>query len=78
MKETPGFRYEVPNPEITELLRNLGAHLGAQLPQGWGFTLFLVEFGENGATFYISNTNRKDMIAAMEQFIAKAKEDFTG
>jgi hypothetical protein len=68
--------YEIKNDAIESTLRKLATGLATDIPDGWGFTLFIVEFGEKGSTFYISNTNRQDMIKAMQEFIDKNKQHF--
>lgn len=51
--------------------KNLGRHLHAQMPEGWGFALILFSFGEGGFSTYISDANRADMIAALKECIEK-------
>lgn len=34
---------------------------------GWGFTVILTSFGDNGLTTYLSSCNRQDMIKAMRE-----------
>lgn len=63
--------FEVKNDEIERLLKDIGASIGAALPDGFGFNLLIFNFGEGGATFYISNAQRADMLKAMKEFIAK-------
>ena len=35
--------YEVENPQIKELLRGVGRAIGEKMPEGWGFSLFMVD-----------------------------------
>lgn len=63
--------FDVRNEEIENTLREMGQTIGDALPEGWGFTLQIYSFGENGSTFYISNADRQDMIAMMKEFIKK-------
>lgn len=63
--------HEVENPPIKALLNDLGGMLGAQMPEGWGFTLLLFTYGEDGSLFYISSANRQDMLNTMAEFIGK-------
>lgn len=63
--------YELENREIENLLKRLGENIGSRLPKGWGFALNLFSFGPNGAMFYISNANRRDMVAALRECIKK-------
>ncbi len=65
----PGF--EVGNIEIELVLKKLGSIIRDALPQGWGFTLQIFNFGEQGSNFYISNAQRPDMIRMMKEFILR-------
>lgn len=51
--------------EAERKCREIGHIIGAQMPKGWGFTLLLSSFGENGFTTYISSCKREDMIKAL-------------
>jgi hypothetical protein len=68
---TADARYEVKDPQIESILKALAAKLARWLPKGWGFTLQIFSFGENGANFYISNAERADMLNMMREFIAR-------
>jgi hypothetical protein len=57
--------------EIEQLMNDIGKMIGAQMPPGWGFSLLIASHGEAGGVFYISNLQRADMIATMQEFIAK-------
>lgn len=62
--------YQVPVPDqVKELLTTLGRNIKAEMPRGWGFTLMIFTLGADGTMTYISSANRKDMIAAMKEFI---------
>jgi hypothetical protein len=67
--------YEVKNVEIETALREIGNDLKQRMPQGWGFTLFILSHGEGGATFYISTIERSDMIKAMKEFIKRQEKE---
>jgi len=47
----------------------LGRSLARHLPQGVGFTLLLFDFGEGGSLAYMSNAERRNMIAAMRELV---------
>lgn len=64
-------QYEVENPEIQELLRDIGHMVGDKMPKGWGFTLLLFSYGEGGSMFYISSANREDMKKALVEMATK-------
>lgn len=55
-----------------EKIRRIAQSLQAQLP-GLSFTLLVTEFGKNGTMNYISNTDRGDMIKAMEELVERLK-----
>jgi hypothetical protein len=63
--------FEMRNPEIEKLLRELGQDLKRKMPPGWGFTLLISSYGEGGATFYLSSVERGDGINLMKEFVAK-------
>ena len=65
----PGF--EVRNAEVEKQLKEIGRAIAKDLPDGFGFTLFIFSFGEGGSTFYLSNANRDDMLAAMREFMER-------
>jgi len=74
-------RYEVRNPEIERSLRTLATLLDEEVPEGWGWGLFLVPFGENeaepkgkGAVFWISNSEREGMVDAVSGWIDLQKQ----
>lgn len=69
------MRYEVRNPEIEGKLRRIASNIDSNLPSGYGFTLMIYSFGPGGSMFYASNANREDMIRAMQEFIAKYREN---
>jgi len=69
-------RYQVRNEEIERALRTLGTLVDEQVPEDWGWGLFLVPFGNNeaapkgaGAVFWISNSEREGMIDAVKGWI---------
>lgn len=58
------------NPEIEELLKELGRMLKTFCPSGWGFSLLLFEFDNaEGSSFYISSANREDFLRSLEIFM---------
>lgn len=67
-------RFEVENPEIAQVMRDLGRKLKQTMPAGWGFTLLMFDFHEGpgkGSLFYISSARREDMVKSMREFLAK-------
>ena len=63
--------FDVQNAEIEKHLKEIGRGIAISLPDGWGFTLFLFSFGEDGSTFYLSNAKRSDMLQALYEFIER-------
>lgn len=66
-------KYEVRNPQVESILKKIADRIKAFLPKGWGFTLFLFSYGEEGSTFYISTAQRESMIQLLEEFLAREK-----
>ena len=69
-------RYEVRNADIERALRTLAALIDGEVPEGWGWGLFLIPFGEHeaepkgrGAVFWISNSEREGMIESVKGWI---------
>lgn len=58
------------NEGIEEILKDIGHGIGDKLPPGWGFNLLIFTF-KPGATFYISNAQREDMIRELKDFTGK-------
>jgi len=67
--------FDVRAPEIETLLQDLGRSLKRRMPLGWGFTLFLSNYGPGGAMFYISSVNREDMLKALVEFIERQVQE---
>ena len=67
--------YEIKNDRIQKALRYIAAFVKDCIPYGWGFTLLLFEHNkDDGGLFYISDSNRADVIKSMEEFIAKERK----
>lgn len=71
----PEMRYEVRDEKAEAMLKEIGTLLKAACPPGYGFSLLVFTFGEGGNMFYSSNARREDMIRAMQEFIAKFREN---
>lgn len=66
--------FKVHNPEIEEHIRKVGRLIKDSMPDGWGFTVLMFDLNTTkGSMFYLSSAERKSMIEAMEEFIAKNK-----
>ena len=61
-------------PKMTPKHRAAGERLAKiidkALPDGAGFALLIVDYGNQGELSYIANVERDDMIATMKDFIA--------
>jgi hypothetical protein len=69
------MRFEVRDEEAEAMLKEIGQLLKASCPPGMGFSLLVFTFGEGGSMFYTSNAQRETMIQAMQEFIAKFREN---
>lgn len=75
----PLHDYQVKNEEIQQKLREVGKYIGDTMPEGWGFTLLMFNYGGDTGTpgegmFYLSSADRGDMILAMKEFIHKQEQ----
>ncbi len=53
--------------------RRMAKAIGAQMPEGWGFILWLMSYGPDGHATYLSSLRRDDAIRALEEWIAHQK-----
>ena len=60
--------------QIKETLTTIANEIIAKLPNT-GFVLLTYEFNKTGRTMYISNSNREDVLKAMQEFIDKNTEN---
>lgn len=60
--------------EIQKLLSSIGKIIDSQLPSHLGFTLLLFDYGNSGGMFYISKSERQDMIKGLEELIINLKK----
>jgi hypothetical protein len=68
-------RFEVRDENAEKMLREIGQALRASCPPGFGFALFVFTMPGAGSMFYTSNAERDSMIQAMQEFIAKFREN---
>lgn len=71
----PDFKFEVRDEAAEAALKKIGNSLKTSMPPGYGFALLVFTFGEGGNMFYTSNAQRETMIQAMQEFIAKFREN---
>lgn len=70
--QPPGHDYRVPVPPgVKAALNAIGELIGSGLPEGWGFTLLIFEYGGDKTMTYISSAKRADMVTTMSEFIGK-------
>ena len=66
------MQYEVRNPEIEVLLRDIGRRVKeACAEHGYLFALHIFSSGEGGDMFYVSSADRGDYINMLREFIQK-------
>lgn len=73
-KQKPYEDYEIDNPAIKKLLQGVANTIGQQMPDGWGFTLFMFDYAKDknpGSMFYISSAQRDDMLNALGEFMKR-------
>lgn len=63
--------FEVKNEAVQQQMRELAKVLHEEMYPNYGFALFILSHGEEGATFYISDIEREGMINALKEFIRK-------
>ena len=63
--------------EAQAMLQNIAREIKSKLPEDMGFTLLAYEFGEadDRKMLYVSNSNRKDVMNAMVEFLEKNLDD---
>ena len=52
-------------------MRNVAQAIGANLPAGTGFALFVFDFGEKGNLAYASSAARPDVVKLLREWIEK-------
>jgi hypothetical protein len=63
--------YEVHHAGAERALRVIAGAIDEEMPPGFGFALFIFDYGEHGNMFYISSAQRDDMVKTLKEFIAK-------
>lgn len=62
---------EINKEEMKDFAQYLGAKISNIMPEGWGFTLLLFEYGDSGNLVYLSSANPEDMVKAMQEFLER-------
>lgn len=55
------------------LLQKLAQHIDKELPPNHGFVLLAFPFTDDSRLQYVSNCDRRDVVEAMKEFIAKTE-----
>lgn len=66
--------YEIRHEEVEKALRGIAEKISHEIPDSYGFTLLIFNFGPGGSMFYISNAERDSMVEAMKEFIHRQEE----
>lgn len=59
--------------ELKDMLNMYGMLLEKMLPENYGFTLLTYPHNEAKRLYYVSNSDREDVIEAMKEFIEKTE-----
>lgn len=62
--------FQVRHAGAERALREIADSIKAKVPPGFGFGLFIFEFGDKGTMFWVSNAQRPDMIKSLREWIA--------
>lgn len=54
-----------------EQMQELGRRVKAQLPEGFGYALFVFPHGRPGVANYVSDSQRPDVVQAVEAFVKR-------
>lgn len=71
--ETRDDRFFRHDPDMKRQLNGLARYIDNDLPDGWGFGLFLFQFGDGRgrSMMWISNGQRPDMVKALQEWISR-------
>lgn len=64
---------------VKSRLQEIAKMIDNELPSGFGFTLLTYKFNtepNSSELMYVSNSNREDVVKAMEEWIEKTKNSF--
>ena len=66
------------NETVKRRLQSIAKSVDDKLPDGYGFTILVYNFGESpdNEMMYISNSNRDDIVKAMKEWIKKTEKSF--
>lgn len=71
----PDENYQVFDENAEIALKKVGEMLKKAIPENYGFVFLMTSFGNGGNMFYISNVQRPDVIAMMEEWIEENKPE---
>ncbi|MGN1327654.1 MAG: hypothetical protein ACI4VQ_06255 [Clostridia bacterium] len=67
---------ELNREELTDVLNMIGQIIEKLVPKNYGFIMLTYPHNEAKRLYYISNSNREDVIKAMEEFIDKTQNSW--
>ena len=70
--ETPEQRYS--RLALESECKQIGKALAHVMPEGVGFCFFMFNLGPGGATAYLSNAKRADMVKLLNEFLGKMSD----
>jgi hypothetical protein len=68
---TDPLKFEVRDPKAEAALKAMGDLLREHMPPGYGFSLWIFNFGPGGNLFYTSNADRSDVFKMIREFLEK-------
>ena len=68
---------EMSEEEVTDTLDTVASIIDKIfIPEGYGFILMTYPFGTTDRAYYVSNSNREDVVKAMKEFIKKTETTY--
>lgn len=67
---------ELNKEELTDVLNMIGTIVEKIIPKNYGFIMLTYPHNEAKRLYYVSNSDREDVIKAMEEFINKTKNSW--
>ena len=62
--------------DVTDRLQDTARAIESNLPPGTGFVLLAFDHNQSGRLEYVANSERKDVVLAMREFIVKTESDW--
>lgn len=67
---------ELNKEELTDVLNMIGKIIEKLVPKDYGFIMLTYPHNKAKRLYYISNSNREDVVEAMEEFINKTQNSW--